>query len=388
MLKNIKQTEGKNNFRQTIFLAVLAINIGAVILLLMGWPTSSGPYKPNYDYFLLLGLLSALLVYHLRRLQNKFPSELKKFIFSGSFILFLSLITAFISSEAVVRVLRLAESGGGQGPLQPDFGLSKYRLNSMGFRGPEANLVKEKGKIRIVGLGDSQIFGQGVEWGDTFLEQLKGELTSSTKTVFETINFGKCGWNTLSEQEFFLKQGVNYKPDILILLFTLNDPEFDGYFLKPIFNSKVEVRYLWRSHLYFFMVKVYNQLKYPYNEYIQDLFKDGSETAKYCRMALNNISIVCRNNNIKPVLVITPIFKDLKNYPFLEAHKKAREWGESCNFYVIDLLPEFAPLSKTGKEFRVSAEDWHPNKEGHKIIAQAVAREILKNNLYTSPATK
>lgn len=374
----------KNNIRSKhrVHLLLFSILFLTTFIYLMGWPTNRGPYKPSRDYFLILFALTAFLYYETYKLRTETSAWFRQIVFSKIFLIYFGLIASLFCAEAVIRVSGLAMCGGGQGPLQPDFGLSGYKLNSLGFRGPEHQVVKYKNKIRIIGLGDSQVFGQGVEWQDTFLEQLKTTLDTTVKRTFETINFGKCGWNTINEQEFFLKEGVNYKPDILILLYTLNDPEFGGYFYKPIFSGAFEVRYLWRSHLYFFIVKLYNQLKYPYNEYIINLFKNGSETAKHCQLAMENIYTACKRIGIKPILVITPLLKDLKNYPFEEMHRKVRQWGEKDGFYVIDLLPEFSKYSRTGKEFRVSPEDWHPNKQGHKIIAEVIAREILDKRMY------
>ncbi|MCB4792546.1 MAG: SGNH/GDSL hydrolase family protein [Elusimicrobia bacterium] len=380
-----KQLKDDLKFKHKISLSLFLILTLTIPFYLMGWPTKMGPYKPDWGYFLGLVCLSALLLYLLYRLNAEIPDYFKKIVFLNIFLLYFGIVFSLLAGEAYIRALKIAECRGGQGPLQPDFGLSKYKLNSLGFRGPEHNIAKEKGKLRVIALGDSQVFGQGVEWQDTFLEQLKTILDINTGQTFETINFGKCGWNTINEQVFFIKQGAYYKPDILILLYTLNDPEFDGYSYKPFFNSSFEVKYLWRSHLYFFLIKLYNQLKFPYEDYIINLFKDGSETAQYCGLALKNIASTCRNNNIRPLLVITPLFKDLKNYPFVEIHSKVRKWGENCGFYVIDLLPEFASRSKTGKEFRVSREDWHPNKEGHSIIAKAVGNKILEDRLYSKP---
>lgn len=381
-MKDTVIVNGKESILQKIHISIFVISIAAVTAMLMGWPTASGPYKLTIEYFVILSGLLILLSAYTIKFNSKIPGDINKFMLQRSFLLFLGFAGALLTAEITARVFKFAEFDAGQGPLQPYYQAQRYKLNSKGFRGPEINLIKEKGKIRVIGLGDSNNFGTGAEWEDIYLEQLKNKLNTNTKSSFETINFGKVGWNTVQEAEFFAKEGLPYKPDILILLYCLNDPELSFYLLKPITNSDLEVQYLWRSHLYFCFIKAYNKLVYPYDKYMINLFKDGSDTAKFNQQALNSISKLCRNIGIKPVLVILPVFKGLRNYQFTNLHKKVREWGQMCNYDVIDLLPVYAKYSATGEEFRVSSKDWHPNKEGHRIIAEEVYKKILEDYKY------
>ena len=46
------------------------------------------------------------------------------------------------------------------------------------------------------------------------------------------------------------------------VLFVLNDPEFEGYIIKPLFKFPVEL-ILWRSHLYYYLVRAINTITNP-----------------------------------------------------------------------------------------------------------------------------
>jgi len=344
---------------------------------LLGWPTSSGPYKYKISYFLILTIWAGVCILKISQFNKKYPQYFREFIFSIPFTIYYGIVISLIIAEVMIRITGLAEWGGGQGPLQKDYRFKSYTFNSLGFRGPEIPLKKYKDEIRIIGLGDSFMFGQGVEWDKTFLEELRMLLKKKIKKRVKTINFGKPGWNTLKEVEFFEKYGVQYKPDILILLFTLNDPEFGGYFLRPLIKSSFEVKFLWRSHLYFYLVKIYNLLKYPYEDYIFSLYKDKDDTVRYCKWALKRIASICHKNNVLPILAIAPILKDLKNYPFESIHRKVRAWGKESGFIVIDFWPIFKKYSSSGKDLRVRPTDWHPNALAHRLFAEVAGDKIL-----------
>lgn len=141
------------------------ICFAAMILLafyLLGWPTDNGPYKYAFSYFRNLIVLTAVFTCSLIYLVKKVPVHFKNNVSSKFVLVLLGVIFSILSGEMAIGFAGLAEYGGGQGPLQPDFKLKKYKLNSMGFRGPEVRVKKDEKTTRIIGLGDSTAFGQGV----------------------------------------------------------------------------------------------------------------------------------------------------------------------------------------------------------------------------------
>ena len=93
-------------------------------------------------------------------------------------------------------------------------------------RATAINYVKSKNIFRILILGDSITFGQGVENTQTFsfyLEKLLNEKNIGMK--FEVLNGGVPDWG-LIEYYFFLKnEGYKYNPDLVILALESSDPE-------------------------------------------------------------------------------------------------------------------------------------------------------------------
>jgi hypothetical protein len=74
-----------------------------------------------------------------------------------------------------------------------------YTYNSSGFRGPEWSGTREPDTTRIALIGDSFVFGSGVEAGDTLDRALAGRLSEvSPARRFEVLNLGVPGNNIAS----------------------------------------------------------------------------------------------------------------------------------------------------------------------------------------------
>lgn len=117
----------------------------------------------------------------------------------------------------------------------PDF---DHRLlnNSKGFRDRERSHEKG-GAQRIVVLGDSTAWGWGVEAEDRFSDLLERQLEG-----WEVINLANPGYSTDQELLLLETEGLNYRPDIVLLLFDRNDVvegnnarQIDGMQPKPYF---------------------------------------------------------------------------------------------------------------------------------------------------------
>ena len=97
-----------------------------------------------------------------------------------------------------------------------------YRVNRHGFRDGEYSLAKSKEIKQIVFLGDSIVFGLGLENNETLPNQLEQIFKEKGEEV-EVLNFGVTGYETEQEVELFKETGLNFKPDAVIVGYCLND---------------------------------------------------------------------------------------------------------------------------------------------------------------------
>jgi hypothetical protein len=110
-------------------------------------------------------------------------------------------------------------------------------VNSLGLRGPEIAENKSPGERRILALGDSMIYGQGVGQGSTLPAHLERELNESEELANQTrwtvINGGHRAYATNQELGLLRELGSQLVPDIVILFWYDND--FEEYDLAETF---------------------------------------------------------------------------------------------------------------------------------------------------------
>ena len=94
-------------------------------------------------------------------------------------------------------------------------------LNRRGLRDVDHPYEKPHGTIRIACLGDSFVWGWGVDDGETFADRLERELGPEV----EVVNLGVPGYSTDQELLCFLEEGKKYRPDLVLLGYVLNDAE-------------------------------------------------------------------------------------------------------------------------------------------------------------------
>lgn len=359
--------------RTVVILALLAV----IPLWLMGWPTSPGPYSFSAGYALPLVLLGAVLAAALSSYGSRIRLRDAARRHARACLLVLSGSLALLAAEATVRRLGSAEWGGGEGPLQPSWGFRGYELNSRGSRGPEVGPEELKGKLVVLGLGDSVLFGMGVRWEDTFLQRLEQKLDERLPVRVRAVNASFPGVGTANEEHYLRHYAADeYRPHVLLLQFTLNDPELDLYRLRPLTGWGGEKRTLWRSHLFFLFARTVAAIRDPYRGHILSLYREDSPDWLACQKALQNIRALCRRRKIVPLLAIYPLFEDFSAYPYRLCHEKVTAAAGRLGYRVIDLLGEFQGQPEPAERLRVSRGDPHPNARAHELAAEAVARRL------------
>jgi len=99
---------------------------------------------------------------------------------------------------------------------------AKVKINSLGLRGPELGEVPEGG-YRVLVLGDSLTVGFEVEYEQTFTALLERQLTQELGAPVQVVNSGVRGYGTDQELLYYRERGRYLKPDLVILVPTLND---------------------------------------------------------------------------------------------------------------------------------------------------------------------
>ncbi|MCX6997475.1 MAG: SGNH/GDSL hydrolase family protein, partial [Kiritimatiellaeota bacterium] len=111
--------------------------------------------------------------------------------------------------------------------MDKEFGGYRVRTNAEGMRS-HREYPKAKGAhtVRIIGVGDSGLWGWDVEQGQDTLTVLESNLNARADGVtYEALNMAVPGYNTSQEVEMLAARGLAYKPDIVLLNWCINDFE-------------------------------------------------------------------------------------------------------------------------------------------------------------------
>src|SRR5438093_367432 len=107
-------------------------------------------------------------------------------------------------------------------------------INSLGMRSPERPLAKRRGTFRVVGIGDSVMFGWGVAAAETYLSILERDLEARfAGRRFEVWNLAVPGYNSVQEVESFAEKVDRLEPDLVIVGWVGNDMDLPNFLAEP-----------------------------------------------------------------------------------------------------------------------------------------------------------
>ncbi len=254
--------------------------------------------------------------------------------------------------------------------------------SSAGWRDQEHSVIKEEQTLRILGLGDSYLWGQGVHQGDRVLDLLESSLAAHdpSRTV-ETINTARPGVNTFWQASMLQSRGLAYDPDLVILFFVLNDVEQDTRGPVAMVEFQTDYRNLYQQPDWF---TAHSQLwgwarqrtiaTARARDYITDCvasFHEHSWKWDLTRGALDEIQASLEARGIPLLMVVFPFFVELDgDYPFESIHEVVQEHAEQRGIPVLDLREAYSRFH--GPELWVHETDQHPNEIAHRIAADAV----------------
>jgi len=271
-------------------------------------------------------------------------------------------------------------------------------VNKLGLRGPEVAREKPAGTLRLLGLGDSFTFGVGVGEEHTFLRRLEGRLAGQRPV--EVLNAGTQGYNTRDQQVTLENRWLALTPDIVLVVFYLNDiyrdesavafwnnGEGDGVYLQPTGLARYShlldwCQYSWRvRNLRRRMISHYSQAYFtnPRAFFAEDRSSSRQMDWPASRAALARIVELSEIHGFRVGLAIFPELMSLEDYPFTAIHTFIDETCGELGLPVHDLLPAFQGLED--RRLWVHPTDHHPNEIAHDIAAGSLEDFVRKQLL-------
>ena len=119
--------------------------------------------------------------------------------------------------------------------LRPDLERVDYvgaavSTNADGFRRTSPTAPAADTTYRVLGLGDSVMFGQGVSDGREYLSRLEKNLNRDDPSRdWQVLNAAVPGYNTAQEVAYLRARGLAFEPDLVLVGFVSNDVNLPSF---------------------------------------------------------------------------------------------------------------------------------------------------------------
>jgi len=243
-------------------------------------------------------------------------------------------------------------------------------ISSQGLRDREYSLEKPRDVYRVLLLGDSTTLGWGVPLKETAAKILERELNAQNipgYQRFEAINAGVGNYDTVQEVTYYETRGREFHPDLVILVYFINDPE-----PVPIEKRGFLVD---RSYLVAFLTNRFDGVlrrlgaRPDWKTYYASLYDDNLPGFQACKAALGDLAVATRNDHARLLVALLPELHQINDhYPFSAAHQKIKDVLAAEDVPVLDLIDG---LRNHGPESTlwITPLDDHPNGKANALIA-------------------
>ncbi|MCE5230589.1 hypothetical protein LLG95_13490 [bacterium] len=254
-------------------------------------------------------------------------------------------------------------------------------INGMGFRDDPVDRAKSRRTLRVLGLGDSTMFGFGVHRQETYMDLLEAECNSfmGPDWKVEFINTGTPGYNTSQQAELLLARGLDLQPDAVIVQFDQNDVQTIMTLPKPEFLFSTTLLTAHLPEIFsgggtdaraFYFLGQDDRLRHP-------SFPATGWTA--VERSYRDMARVCRERNI-PIFGLL-VFEDMPpimpvKVPLLPIHQRVVDLWREIGITPIEALPAANQYALKRQLHWIDlvnghSDERHPNRIGHALIAQA-----------------
>ena len=244
-----------------------------------------------------------------------------------------------------------------------------YPRNNVGSRNLFDVHADAQPRFRIVGLGDSMVYGYGVDHEDTFLYRLHESLTARLGSErIEVINSARPGDDLDDAYQLLRGHVLPLEPDLIILGLHLNDClVFPTQLIRTTYDTPIrEYFHLLDLLLSRWELKASGDL----NEKEILASYDDESKARLFRQ-LRAFAATLAKRDIPLLVLIFPLFVDLDEYSFRHIH---REIGEFMTAERIDYFDFLRDFSEGGDDtYWITLDDQHPNERAHQVFFERVS---------------
>lgn len=279
------------------------------------------------------------------------------------------------------------------------------KINANGFRDGEHATEKPPDVVRIVGLGDSFLFGWGVPADQVFLKQLERRLRDRTGRRIETINAGVPGWGLNQYYIYLNEMGRQLSPDLVVLAYfvdDLNGPPQNRIAPNPEYQGGLKYKggLLHHSRLFNFLKSLGHLIREKNRParvaYLHDMDLrriewsqranylmdrgNGRDLDLYAGLLADHFRRLKDSTIALKAILVVMLIPDISQLHHPEVQRINEVLRNICN----DLAIPFLDMTNTFEQsddpsrFYLWPRDPHTNEEGHAEMAKALQSMICR----------
>jgi lysophospholipase L1-like esterase len=292
-------------------------------------------------------------------------------------------------------------------------------INALGLRGPLPEIPKPEGQLRILVVGDSMMFGWGVNDDQTFVVQLEQQLRQGFPgRRLDVINGGVSAYDLKHDARFLRHFAPMLQPDIVLVGLYWNDLPYES--LSPddrppfrlevagpagtseasandqaqgtfrLANAPSRLNRLLRSSRALYVLRHAWLAAIAPTDAATNLVQwemallQGTQSPAVdaawldIQQTLEEIRALAEGDRYQVGVVMPPIRAQVEeDHPSAAYQSRVRLMAEALGMFVVDPLPRFRAESEPGRLF-IPFDRMHLTGAGNEIMARATF-EVLKS---------
>ena len=256
------------------------------------------------------------------------------------------------------------------------------RTNSFGLRAEEYSTAAPVGAKRIIAIGDSQTFGDGLDNRDSWPKQLEHALDRKMKGhVWQVINAGISATDTWQHEIVAHRVLTRYRADMVVVALYIND-------VTKRYEPRHDARTNTRNKRLGYILKrsaVLSWIRQTYHAFAshgpaeRELCVlrggcDAEDAWAQVASSLRRIQTEARARGVKVALVVLPRRDQIAGTePGRDYNIRAAQLAGQLEIPAIDLLPELARHYPELGERLFIPWDGHNSATANRLIAEHIA---------------
>jgi len=263
-------------------------------------------------------------------------------------------------------------------------------VNSIGIRGEEYSQKPVPGTRRILALGDSQTFGNGLAEVDTWPALLEQRLNRLGRGPWEVVNGGVAGTDTWQHVDILGRLAEAYAFDGVVLAFYVNDVtqrhtpgpahkiEFTNTLAKRtsyVLKRSAVLALLWRTYKGLAMSEEADQVRKILTGESSTSVERGWEEVE---RSLSDIARRTSELGVGLLIVVLPHrWQVANNLDAMAYNERIATVASRLGIESIDVLPELREACAQDNDDLFIPWDGHNGSAANAVIARAIAGPAL-----------